>query len=121
MSKRVFYGYLAFLAILILVSLSHMASLGGYLFAFAVVMPLMVGLAAMGVEFSGQNSDGILALIFWGASAICALTAFWQFYLAADQSDKGNQSQARGRAAFGFTLLTIPTVVYLWVDAVPWL
>jgi hypothetical protein len=119
MTQTAFRGYLALLAMLVLFSLSPFAFLGGLIVVVALFVPLMVLVKGLGGEVSGHTVDGLVATTFTGLSIMLALAAFGLLYRAADRADQGDKSGARGAAAFGLSLLTVPVVVYLCYNALP--
>lgn len=119
MTRRIFRVYLAGLAALLAFSLSPFAVLGGFVVTIALFIPLMIMLAAIGVEVKGPTIDDLLLVIFTGFSMVMVLAAGLLFYRAADRADKGDDDGARRVAAGGFTLLVIPAVIYFFFNALP--
>jgi hypothetical protein len=118
-TKFAFRGYLAFLVVMVLFSLSPFAFFGGLIVLVVFFVPFMFLIKGLGGEVSGHTVDGLVATSFTGVSIVLALTAFWLFYRAADRADKGNDSGARGVTAIGLSLLTAPVVIYFFYNALP--
>lgn len=119
MTKSAFIGYLAFLAVLVLFSLSPFAFLGGLVVIALLFVPFMLLVKALGGEVSGNTIDGLVTTTFTGFCIVLALTAFWLFYRAADRAGKGDDRGSRSSTALGLSLLTAPLVIYLCYNALP--
>lgn len=117
MTRALFRGYLAFLAAMILFSLSPLAALGGLVVAAVLIVPVGMVLAGLDLLEKGNAFDGQLAALFWALAGCLALIALLLAYRGAGHHERGESGPARRCTALASTAVAVPVVIYFCYTA----
>jgi hypothetical protein len=113
MTKLAFRIGLAFLALLLLFSISPLAPWGGMIVVGILIIPAMLLFGIAGGNLAGPAADNAIAMLFLGMGVMVALAALAFFYLAAAQAERERPEKARIFSFLGLITITIPLAMYL--------